>query len=64
MDAVASVSGVGVMAGQRPVPVPASPEAAGGPPKVTADLGSKALRLIQAAVANNPVSAHRLDVQA
>lgn len=65
MDAIASVSGVGVTAGQRPVFVSA-PQGAGQDtaPPVTADLGSTALRLIQAAVASAPAPTHRLDVQA
>lgn len=64
MDGIASVSGVGVTAGQKPVFVSAPQGAKQDAPQVTADLGSTALRLVQSAVASAPAPAHRLDVQA
>lgn len=61
------IRGVGTATGLNPVLwlSPSARRAASAPPELTADTGMKALRLIQSAVALNPVpEEYRLDVQA
>lgn len=62
MDGLASVSGVGTVAGQASFTVSAPPLPR-GPRDMTGDLGANALKLIQAAVANTPAGAQQLDVK-
>lgn len=62
------IRGVGTATGRNLVFTLSSPSArreAQAPPELTADTGTKALRLIQSAVALNPIpEEYRLDVQA
>lgn len=61
------IRGVGTATGLNPVFLlsPTARRAADAPPELTADTGFKALRLIQSAVALNPIpEEYRLDVQA
>ena len=67
MDAISPIRGVGTATGREPVywVSPSARRAAEAPPELTADTGFKALRLIQSAVALNPIpEEYRLDVQA
>ena len=63
MDGLASVSGVGTVAGQVSFTASAPPPAGEGPRDFTGDIGANALRLVQAAVANTPAGAQQLDVK-
>ncbi len=62
MDGLASVSGVGTVAGQVSFTASAPPSEQ-GPRDFTGDIGANALRLVQAAVANTPTGVQQLDVK-
>jgi hypothetical protein len=67
MDAISPIRGVGTATGRTLVFLssPSARREAQAPPELTADTGFKALRLIQSAVALNPIpEEYRLDVQA
>ena len=63
MDAIASVSGVGAVAGRVSFTGSLSPTAASGG-NVEDDVSIQALKLIQAAVANTPTGVQQLDLRA
>ena len=63
MDGLASISGVGTVAGQGSFTASASPPAQRGPRNMTGDINAGALKLIQAAVANTPAGVQQLDVK-
>ena len=63
MDGLASISGVGAVAGQVSFTASAPPVAQRGPRDMTGDISASALKLIQAAVANTPAGAQQLDVK-
>ena len=62
MDGLASISGVGTVAGQTSITV-STPAVTGGAPDLTGDISANALKLIQAAVANTPAGTQQLDVK-
>ncbi len=62
MDGLASISGVGAVAGQASFTV-STPPLSRGPRDMTGDISVSALRLIQAAVANTPTGTQQLDVK-
>ena len=63
MGDLASISGVGAVAGQVSFTVSAPPPAPQGPSDMTGDISASALKLIQAAVANTPAGVQQLDVK-
>lgn len=62
MDGLASISGVGTVAGQVSFTASAPPVAQ-EPSDMTGDISFSALKLIQAAVANTPAGTQQLDVK-
>ncbi len=62
MDGLASISGVGAVAGQVSFTVP-TPQVSRESRDMTGDISVSALKLILAAVANTPAGVQQLDVK-
>ncbi len=63
MDGLASISGVGAVAGRVSFTASGPPQVGRGPRDTTGDISASALKLIQAAVANTPTGVEQLDVK-